>query len=165
METLAETIVKRLTLSRYLFHLGSDHASMHRGVAAFACINMLQDAVEIFLLAAAEHVGVKIARRTEFEQYLDLINEKIAPDELPFRRRLIEINKVRVLSKHDGIGPNATELSGYVGHARDFFEQACRQIFDHDFWSVSLIELLNDGEKKELLVEAERRFDDGDYEL
>jgi len=60
---------------------------------------------------------------------------------------LIEINKVRVLSKHDGIGPNPKELDGYVKTAREFFEKSTLEIYGLDFWTISLSDLLDDDEK------------------
>src|SRR2546423_1428587 len=99
---LQEPVIRRVTLSRDLFELATQNARSEQEVAGAACVNLLQDAVEIFLLAASDHLNVHLALKTDFPQYLDKINEVIG-DELPFRRRLIEINRVRVLSKHDGI--------------------------------------------------------------
>ena len=160
MSPLSEGIIKRLTLARYLFRLASDHAPLHRGVASYACINLLQDALEIFLVAASEHVEATVSHRTDFPQYLDLINAKLSPDELPFRARLLEINRVRINSKHHAIAPNSTELISYIRNARDFFDQACTQLFARDFWTISLVALLDDGKKKELLTEAEHAFEE-----
>src|SRR5262249_8651995 len=138
----------------------SDHASRQRGVAAYACINLLQDALEIFLVASAEHVQAPISPRTDFPQYLDLIDAKLSPNALPFRARLLEINRLRINSKHYAIAPNPTELTGYVKNARDFFDQACTQLFGRDFWTISLAALLDDGEKKDLMTEAERALEE-----
>jgi hypothetical protein len=159
---LNPTITKRLMLARYLFGQAEDNAKSHREVASFAAINMLQDAIEIFFLAAADHLNAKIERRTEFDQYIDKINEKL-PEPLPFRQRLVEINKVRVLSKHNGVAPNATELKGYLGEARQFFEEVCQTIFGKAFWTVSLIDLLPDGETWRCVTAAEEFYQKGQY--
>ncbi len=160
---LEEPVIKRLTLSRYLVQLATQNARADQEVAGAACINLLQDAIEICLLAALDHLNIKVAARTEVAQYLDKINEAIG-DELPFRRRLLEINKVRVASKHDGITPNRKELQGYVSDARKFLEQATKKVMNVDFWSVSLTELLDDNEAKGFLLEAQKEFDREDYE-
>lgn len=160
---LAEAVIRRLTLSRYLLQLATQNARSNLDVAAAACINMLQDAIEIFLLAAIDHLNVHVGARTDFPQYLDKINEATG-DELPFRRRLLEINKVRVLSKHDGIPPNQKEIEGYVSDAWEFLEQASKKILSVDFWSISLITLLEDKESKNLILEAEQEFKNGEYE-
>jgi hypothetical protein len=160
---LQEPVIRRVTLSRYLFELATQNARSDQEVAGAACVNLLQDAVEIFLLAASDHLNVHLAVKTDFPQYLDKINEVIG-DELPFRRRLIEINRVRVLSKHDGIPPNQKEVAGYVSDVRKFLEQACTKVLNVDFWSISLIQLIDDGEAKNLLLKAETSFTKGDYQ-
>lgn len=157
---LPDTIIKRLLLSRYLHMLAVNHASYKKEVAAYACINLLQDSLEIFLLASADYLNVSIAPKTEFAQYLDKINERLDEDPLPFRQRLIEINKVRTLSKHAGVRPNPTELNAYVSDAKQFLEQACTKIFALNFWSLSLIDLLDDGGSTRLLRDAEQAFED-----
>jgi hypothetical protein len=63
---LTTSVVKRLMLSRFFLNLASEHAHGHREVSAFAAANLLQDAVEIFLLGAAEYVNARIGRATEF---------------------------------------------------------------------------------------------------
>jgi hypothetical protein len=149
-------------LTRYLFGLSEDVARSHREVAALASINMLQDAIEAFFLAAADHLSAEIGRRTEFEQYIDKINEKL-PEHLPFRQRLIEMNKVRVLAKHNGVPPNTTELAGYLVEARQFFEEGCQKIFGRSFWTVSLVELLPNSEARGYVTEAEKFYHSQQY--
>jgi hypothetical protein len=159
---LRQSITKRLMLARYLFSQAKDAVRSNREVATFAAINLLQDAIEIFFLAAADHLNAEINRRTEFEQYIDKINEKLA-EPLPFRQRLIEINKVRVLSKHNGIPPNRTELTGYVEDARLFFEEACQTLFSTSFWTISLIDLLPESETRQFVTEADKFYSQGEY--
>lgn len=159
---LRQSITKRLMLARYLFSQSKDAVASNREVATFAAINLLQDAVEIFFLAAADHLNIELNRRTEFDQYLDKVSEKLS-EPLPFRHRLIEINKVRVLSKHDGIPPNRTELAGYLEDARQFFEEACHRLFDRSFWTISLIELLPMGETRQFVTNAEKLFNEREY--
>jgi hypothetical protein len=154
---LEEPVIKRLTLCRYLFEIAVQNARSDQEVAGAACVNLIQDAIEIFLLAAADHLNIPIAARTDFVQYLDKINEKIG-DVLPFRLRLIEINRVRVAAKHHGIPPNRREIQGYVSDARKFLEQASKRVMNVDFWSVSLLQLLDDNDTKKHLLQAESAF-------
>jgi len=168
LETLAraplkETVIRRLTLSRYLFQLATQNARSDLDVSNSASINLLQDGIEIALLALIDHLGIQVGHRTNFTQYLDKINEA-SGEELPFRRRLLDINKVRILSKHDGIAPNAKELPGYLSDARKFLEQACSKILKTDFWSISLLDLLEDNEAKAFLRGAEHYIELEEYE-
>lgn len=159
---LQDPVIRRVTLSRHLFELATQSARSDQEVAGAACVSLLQDAIEIFFLAAFDHLNVHVSAKTAFPQYLDKINEAIS-EELPFRRRLLDINRVRVLAKHDGIPPNWQEVAGYVSDARKFLEQACTKILGVDFWSISLIGLLDDGELKELLSAAEAEFKKNEF--
>ena len=82
IEMLQEPVIRRVTLSRYLFELATQNARSDQEVAGSACVNLLQDAIEIFLLAASNHLNVDLNAKTRFPQYLDKINEAIN-DELP----------------------------------------------------------------------------------
>ena len=153
---ISQTTIKRLTLA-------TDNASRHQEVALFASVTTLHDAIEIFLLAAAEHLNAKIGRRTEFEQYLDKIDEKLTPHELPNRPRLLQFNKMRTSAKHDGIRPDKEEVLSFLAMALDFFEATTKLIFEVNFWTISLIDFIDDDEKKTILEKAREYFENGRY--
>jgi len=160
---LSNSVVKRLMLARFFLNLATEHARSHREVSSFAAINQLQDAVETFLFAAAEHLNVKLERRTEFNQYLDKIDEKIAPQNLPFRVPLIRLNKARVASKHDAIKPDDNEIASFLVVVREFFDESARIIFSVEFSSINLLAQIDDGAARDLLSEAESAFHNHEY--
>src|SRR5260370_8200280 len=96
---ISEPVIKRLTLSRYLFELALQNANSQQETADAACMHLIQDAIEVFFLAAFDHLDITVSGRTDFPQYLDKLTEKLNY-ELPFRRPLLEINRVRLHSKH-----------------------------------------------------------------
>jgi hypothetical protein len=126
-------------------------------------VSLLQDATEIFFVAALDHLNVQQSKpKTEFPQQMDKLSEALGSD-LPYRRRLLEVNRVRVSAKHDGIFPNRKEIDGYVTDTRKFLEEVCRKALGVDFWTVSLISLLDDGEAKSLLQAAETAHRNAEY--
>lgn len=159
---LSESVVKRLTLSRYLFEQALQNARSEQETADAACVNLLQDAIEIFFLASFDHLNVAVARKTDFPQYLDKLSEALAYD-LPYRQRLLELNKVRVLSKHDGIAPSHREVDAYVSTTRNFLEEVCAKVFQKDYWTISLVDLLDNDETKTFLQSAESEFEKQKY--
>lgn len=151
-------MVKRLMLSRFLFNSAMEHARAHNEFAPYATANLLQDALEIFFLSAAEHLNAKIGKNTDFPTYLDKIDEKIAPKSLPFRARLIALNKIRVASKHDGLRPDVKELEGLTTVVREFLREATQLIFSVDYMSINLIELVEHEKARQFLTEADSAF-------
>ncbi|MEK6288175.1 MAG: hypothetical protein AABO57_20845 [Acidobacteriota bacterium] len=129
---------------------------------SIAC-NLLQDSVECFLLALSEHLNAGVDQRTTFDRYFELINQKIKPAELPFRVRLIALNKLRVNSKHFGLEPSKAELEPLLTTVWEFFDEVTSSTFGRAFATISLLDMLRAGEPKELLQRAEAAFNSGDY--
>ncbi len=66
--TIAVTVLKRLVLSRYLYELAAQNGRAERDVALSACVNLLQDSIEIFMVAGLDHLNANVGARTEFPQ-------------------------------------------------------------------------------------------------
>lgn len=156
--------IRRLSLARHLYELGSASSRSANDMHLFSAVNLFQDAVEAFLVAVADHVGATIDQNTKFDKYFVQINEKIAPKELPFKNKLLRLNRVRVDSKHYGIQPARDECSRLALMVREFFEEVSSSILGASFSTVSTIDLLNDGETKAVLLEAKNALEAGDME-
>lgn len=157
------TTLKRLVLSRYYLGLALGHGKSSREVDVFATVNLLHEAVETFLIAAAAHVNAAIGPKEEFAGYLNKIDAVIAPLQLPFRSKLIRLNKARIMVKHDSVVPDRSELPGFMTTVREFLEEASILIFSADFRAVSLIDALPQGPQRDLLQEAQAAFENKDY--
>jgi hypothetical protein len=160
---LTPSVINKLTLARHLFLMALDNLRSHRETALFAAVNLMQDAVEAFLLAVAEQVKAVVDSGTGFEKYFAKIDERIAPKELPFRQRLVALNKVRVNAKHHGVKPDRNEARAFAVVCREFFDESSASILGMPFWSISLVDLLEDEEIRDLLVGAQSAFDKGAY--
>jgi hypothetical protein len=156
--------VRRISLARHLYQLGKSSLESPNDMYLFAAVNLLQDAVEAFLIAVADFVQAEIDQNTKFDKYFVLINEKISPKELPFKSRLIRLNRIRVDSKHYGIQPARDECERVAVSVREFFEEVSNSVLGANFSSVSAIDLLDAGEIKILLLEAKSARESGDHE-
>lgn len=132
------SVINKLMLARHLFWMAGDNLKSHREVALFSAVNLLQDSVEAFLLAASEYLNAGIEARTSFDQYFVKIDERLNPKQLPFRSRLSSLNKARVLSKHNGVRPHRDELKNFAVACREFFDETCQMIFGLAFWSLGV---------------------------
>lgn len=157
-------IIRRICLARHLFELGISGLKSSNDLFLFSAVNLLQDAVEAFLLAVADFFHAGIDQNTKFDKYFILINEKILPKELPFKSKLMRLNRIRVDSKHYGIQPERNECERLSVPVREFFDEVSSSILWVNFATVSTIDLLKDGEVKNLLNEAKLALEDGDFE-
>jgi hypothetical protein len=133
------SVVNKIVLARYLFSMARDNLNSHKQIALFAAVNLMQDATEAYLLAASEHLHAGIDSTTTFEKYFAKIEERIAPQRLPFRPKLVALNKVRISTKHHGVKPDRSEVEQFVVVCREFFDETCPTIFGFEFWSASLL--------------------------
>lgn len=155
--------VRRIALARHLNQLAVSSLRSNNDLHLFAAANLLQDAAEAFLVAIADHVGATIDQNTKFDKYFVLIGERIAPKELPFKTKLLRLNRVRVDSKHYGIQPARDECDRLAVSLREFFEEVSLSILGVVFSTVSAIDLLEDGNSKNALLEARAALDAGDH--
>lgn len=155
--------VRRLTLARHLYELGVASTRSANDMHLFSAVNLLQDAVEAFLVAVADHVGAPIDQNTKFDKYFVEINQKITPNELPFKSKLLRLNRVRVDSKHYGIQPARDECSRFSLTVREFFDEVSSSILGATFSTVSAIDLLKEGDTKNVLLEAKDALEAGDF--
>ncbi len=146
--------VRRVGLARHLFELAEGSLRSKNDLHLFAAINLAQDAVEAFLLALADHVGATVDQNTKFDKMFLLIDERIAPRELPFKSAMLRLNRVRIDSKHHGIQPARAECERLLASAREFLTEASIANLDAPFSTISAIDLLDDGYTKQLLAGA-----------
>lgn len=155
--------VRQISLARHLNELAVSSLRSRNDLHLFAAANLLQDAVEAFLLAIAGFVGAAIDQNTKFDKYFVLIDERIKPKELPFKLKLLRLNRIRVDSKHYGIQPARDECERLAVSVREFFEEVSSSLLGVAFSTVSGIDLLEDGETKSVLLEAKAALEAGDH--
>jgi len=160
---MRKNIITKILLSRKLYQLSLENLNSDNELSLSIGVILLQDSVEIFLLAVAEHIDASIGNNSNFNQYFDLINKKLSPKELPFKLRLTALNKLRVNAKHYGLSPSKLETHGLIETVKEFFEEVSIQVFEKEFVTISLVDLINKGEAKDYLMAAENDFSKGDY--
>jgi len=155
--------ITKILLSRRLYHISLESLDSTNELSLSIGVILLQDSVEIFLRAVSDQVKAAIKDKTSFDQYFNEINKKLAPVKLPFESRLTSLNKLRVNAKHYGMVPSKSETDGLISVVKEFFEEVSIQVFKREFVTISLVDLLNKGEEKNLLLAAEEAYSTQDY--
>lgn len=155
--------IHRIALARHLYQLAISSIQSKNDLHPFAAANLLQDAAEAFLLAVADHVDAAIDQNTKFDKYYVLINERITPKELPFKTKLLRLNRIRVDSKHYCIQPARDECDRLSVSLREFFEEVSLSVLCVAFSTVSAIDLLENGDSKTGLLDAKAALEAGNY--
>jgi len=159
---LTESVVRKIVFARYLYSLATDCFRSDNAISIGTGIILLQDAVEIYLVAIAEKLDIAFHGIPKFEDYLNKIKEK-RNQPLPLQEKLKQLNKHRVNAKHYGITPSIDEAKHYVHTVMDFFEDTSIEIFNKEFKAITLTDLIDEGEAKSHLRNAENNLMSNNY--
>jgi hypothetical protein len=160
-QALTPTTVRRLAFIRFLYGQGLDQARRPQPLAATALL-CFHDAVEMFLLLAAEHLNVGLDKNTNFDGYWTQIAAR-AGVELPSRNAMRRMNNSRVNFKHHGSIPSATDLDQFRADVTTFFADATHAVFAADFDSLDMADLVTQQAAMGRIRDAETHASQGDY--
>jgi hypothetical protein len=159
---LSETTINQLVAARHLYFLAKQNIESEQTARLFSGVNLLHDSIETALWAAATARNVG-RDRIELLQLFDAVSATLTPGQLPFRSAAVQLNRIRINSKHYGIAPDRKESLRLLTQMTEFLAEAAAVVFGTNFWTVSLIRLLSEKEAKNLLTNAEALFDQKDY--
>lgn len=160
-QALSPNTIKRLAFIRSLYSQGLEQAARPQPLAATALLSF-HDAVEMFLLLPAEHLGVSLDRNTTFDGYWTQVAAQTSV-QLPSRNAMRRMNNSRVNFKHHGSIPSATDLDQFRGDVTTFFTDATRAVLDADFTSIDMTDLVPQQAALTRIREAETRARQGGY--
>jgi hypothetical protein len=153
--------VKRLAFIRLLYTQGVEQAGRPQPLAATALL-AFHDAVEMFLLLAAEYLGVSLSKGVTFDGYFGEI-EKGSGTQLPLRPAMRRMNNSRVNFKHHGSIPSSIDQEQFRADVTTFFTDATEMVFSVDFTKVDMIDLVTQQTIVERLRAAEGYSTQGNY--
>jgi hypothetical protein len=160
-QALSPNTVKRLAFIRFLYSQGLEQAARPQPLAAAALLSF-HDAVEMFLLLAAEHLSVNLDRNTTFDGYWTQIAAQ-ASVQLPSRNAMRRMNNSRVNFKHHGSIPSATDLDQFRADVTTFFTDATQAVFAADFTNIDMTDLVTQQVALTRIRSAEAHASQGDY--
>ncbi|MGW1000463.1 hypothetical protein [Streptomyces sp. NPDC002520] len=157
--TLDPLTVQRLAYIRYLHREGIEQSRQPPPLRSRA-ITSFHDAVENYLGLVAQHLGIELARNTEFMAYWAAIKPKF---ELPKKEQMRRLNDVRVSLKHNGTFPSGHHIEQARETLADFFTTVTPRVFGVHFDTIDMVDLLTQPEVAQLLRDAQTHADIGDY--
>ncbi|MFH8475729.1 hypothetical protein [Streptomyces sp. NPDC018000] len=159
---LSQQTIQRLAFVRFLHEQGTAQSAQPEPMSAAAILSF-QDAVEHFLLVSADHLGVNLPSSMQFMQYWERLQPKLPTGQvLPSKQALSRVNKLRVDLKHHGSIPSSHAIAQARADVTTFFTDATQMIFNVDFKTVDMVDLVAQPTINRLLHEAQTHFDADD---
>ena len=147
--------VQRLAFIRFVYEQGVSQADQPEPLSATAVLSF-QDAVELFLRLAAEHLHVNLPTDVKFAEYWAKLEPALLPaqTQLPSKNAMDRMNRLRVELKHRGTIPSRTAIEQARGDVTTFFTDATPLVFSIDFARIDLIDMVTRSETAQLLRDA-----------
>jgi len=138
-------MINQLLLSKRLYIIGSNYVEAPDPISAGIAISLFQDSIEILCWSVLKDLDAPVKENTPFTSFFDQVEK--APNnkkskKLPFKAKILELNKARVNFKHYGNLPDISEAKKFKGYAEEFLRVSFNDFFDADFDSISLSQLI-----------------------
>ncbi len=157
-------LIEKILISKNMWYMAKNLLDYDDKLHLCTAINLMQDSVEIFLLAIAFEYDSQIKQNIKFEEYFQEINKKIIPYELPFQAQLIRLNKARTDSKHYCLIPQKTNCEEFLNIINAFYINVVDKLFSIDYESISLLETVIEANLKSYLLAAQDALKNKEYE-
>ncbi|WP_136247817.1 hypothetical protein [Halomonas borealis] len=143
--------------TKSLVNIGDKHSST-------AGIILLQDFVELVVLAALDELDVDEARSLESKSFDELLGElKKLKAPIVKSGTIKALNKQRVIAKHYGQLTEPTSVINYFNAARRFVDELLLHVVGCSLQEIFLTDLLKDGKAKELIKASIQFADSNKY--
>jgi uncharacterized protein YjaG (DUF416 family) len=162
--SLNESVIKKIHMTKLFYELASDCFRIIENIERVgAGIILLQDSVELFLIAMCEQLKVGSTVNINFPMYFEKIKKKVPDKIIPFENDMLKLNKLRVSVKHYGVKPYIDDCKTLHNNVYSFFKEISESHLQIDFDSISLINLLNEGKLKKIMKQAEVDLKENNY--
>lgn len=148
-----------LLLSKFLFIKGKESVDLNNSMSCGLAISLFQDAVEMLLWAI-----VKTNNTNPKETFMGLWESlEKSGIILPFKAKMLELNKARVGFKHYGNLPDPQEAVKYCIYTEEFLIESMSSILQINFNELSISDLITNENVKKKIKAAELEFEQDNY--
>jgi len=155
-------VIQRLAFIRYLYTIGIEQSNQPEPLNAVSLLSF-HDAAELFLQLSTEHLNVS-KTEIDFMSYWEALNSKLEQKEITQKESMRRLNKARVQLKHNGTSPSKLDIESFRATITNFFNENTLIIFNIEFDSISMIDLISYNNTKSRLHTAQNLMKDNKIE-
>ncbi|MDK7585094.1 hypothetical protein [Alcaligenes phenolicus] len=136
-------MIEQLIIVKRIFSIADQYSQKMEPLSAGLAISLFQDAVEQLSWCVAKHLDLTVKDNEGFTSLLDKI-ENHSEGKIPYKAKILELNKARVSFKHYGNLPARSESEKFRAYTYDFLVLSSQRYLDIDFENISLASLISD---------------------
>ena len=157
-----ESLIRRLSLSRFLFRAGVDALGGSGPYASGLATSLFQDSVEAFLRILAETGKVNVSSHVTFDVLIDKVSASYGSVS-GHKAALFRLNKARVGFKHHGVSFSREDAVHFRETARAFLTEVAIDALSLDFEDASLISAIGHRRTENWLHKSHAAVKAADY--
>lgn len=157
--TIDYIFTKRLSFVKYFHNLALTQANQPSPQNSISVL-MFHDCIELFLILAAEKVEANVSDRMFILDYVNVINQKLVEEKLSQKASIKRLNDARKAFKHKGILLEESEIESLKITSRLFLDENSPLIFDINFEDISMIDLVENQNVKQILKNSQDFLND-----
>jgi hypothetical protein len=151
--TLDSNFIRRLSYIKYLHNQASVQSYHPEPLSSFSLLTF-HDAAELFLELACEYKNIP-TRDLRFNGYFKKLDEEIKPKKILQKTSMEKLNEARGGLKHKGNLTSKVDIEVFRVNTYNFFKENTKLIFEKDYDSISMVDMVKFNEARNSLKEAE----------
>ena len=120
-------------------------------------------AMETILKAIVLALNPSKTPPTGFPELIKEVNLLLKSANLPDEAHVRHVRHIRNNAQHQAIYPNETDVSDCRTHTRDFLNAIIQQVWSVNFENISLADLIEDPDIKQLMLDAYQQYEEQNY--
>jgi hypothetical protein len=157
---LRPDVHERLLLGKYLFGQATQAGASGNMLAITTALLFMHDAAELIMLAVLDHIGARPKSKREFMDFWADV-KAAGLSEPQFRIPMEQLNSMRVALKHKGVLPNVDAVRKLLPGLEAFFAHVTQEYLELSFSDLSLADLVENAQARDLIKQAEQEFANG----
>ncbi|MDH5463595.1 MAG: hypothetical protein OEW49_04740 [Nitrosopumilus sp.] len=154
-----ESILRRLSFIKYIYGVGVEQSNRSEPLSSVSILSF-HDSAELFLQLASEYLNAS-KNENGFMSYWEVLKEKLPLGEITQKESMRRLNKSRVQLKHNGTLPSKLDIESFRATITNFFNENTLLIFNIEFDSISMIDVIQNQQVKDNLKKAQELMNKG----
>jgi hypothetical protein len=150
-------ILKRVVYAKYVLQRAAGLQAESNELSLSVSLLLMHDAVELLMLAVLDDLQIPPKKNREFMDFWPLVRDsgrQEPPDKIP----MDSLNRLRVSLKHAGNQPHPPTVRELLPRVRGFFENVLQAYSGISYADISMIDLVQDQEVRDLIKGAQAKF-------
>jgi len=164
--TLEKLVIAKQIYQQSLIQSYSKHNLIGRMMSVVGFDLAVETVLKVIIGFFVPQQALKLLSESNFAKLIDITTDEMTKRNcgaFPDRLKIEKMRKIRNAAQHDARYPNESEVSDCRTYSKDFLEAIVYEVWGVEFEAISLIDLIQNKQIKEILFDAEKKLKEGNF--